>query len=398
MQSSFLSSLGFKQPPPEKCVLPPKPPPAQRSKMSKAQIERALRHLLHTKFRPFLSVTPQLVQEIMIEPQHFGDGKTNMKWIFHRSHLATGSRLAGMIGWSPYETVTSTLENMLWRKFKGNVMTQFGTHNEPNAEKTTIDYFKSLNGQPNPKNPDEIQLTALVREVGLVRSRAFPFAGMSPDGILIRTFRNTKTNKIRTQRQLLEFKCPYKHRNLTNHWPAYNLYKAEHIPNVPGVSPTSTKIPVPQYYYTQLMWGALLMGLHNTQDILQSTGMEKVREFMETGAELEEVCGENLIDVEHPILFIVWTNVNELKHTVKMPDCYHSVPEQHTSFVRTDNGAIQITEVDYNREFTMWMLSAIFEFWRYQYLPRAIMKQKKVLLHGELDVPLDLEDDEEEEE
>lgn len=388
--SAFLAGLGIEADSSE----PPPPPVAMkipRKIVSQRTLDDTLTQLLYNRFRPFLSVSHRLVQEITREPQHFAGGRTNPKWIRHRQDLATGSRLAGMIGWSPYETPISTLENMLWRKFKGNVMTQFGTHNEPCAEKATLEYFTSLNGQVNPCNAKEIQVSADVQELGLVRSRAFPFAGMSPDGVLVRTYKNVETGECRTQRQLLEFKCPYRHRNLTDHWPAYNLYKAEHIPNVPGQSIGAVKIPVPQYYYTQLMWGGLLLGSHKLAPILANKHIDQMRGYMETGGPLEETCGENFVDTDHPILFIVWASSSDLQNEVQVPECYHTVPEQNTCFVRTQQGAFQMTEVAYNPEFATWMLEEVYKFWRFQYLPRIIQKRMGVLLEGELDVPMELD-------
>ena len=317
-----------------------------------------------------------------------------------RLDLATGSKLAGMIGWSPYEDEAGTLQNMLWNKFRGNAACQWGTDHEPDAQLSTEAWFESLNGTFNPYNVDEIQISAKVTEVGLIRSIAFPFAGMSPDGILTRTFRNVRTKEIRTQRQLLEFKCPYRHRNLQDHWPAYDLYSKAKTPHIPTRKPNNHEQPVPQYYYTQLMWGGLILGKHSMHSILNNPNVEtpKLLQFMSQIQAMPTHCGADFIDTEHPILFIVWAPCQRLKSKIQKAQCYHVDREARSKFIRTRHGAIQLTEVEYDHDFATWMMETVYKFRRYQYMPRLVQKQHGVILKGELSVPEDLFSSDEEHE
>lgn len=397
--SSLLKNLNMEHVKVHKHVKPPK---EVRAEVTEETLEAMLQQILSDRFVPFQSVTPEQRDEIITFEQHFADGGTNPKWLNARMDLATGSRLAGMVGWSPYETVISTLMNMLWRKFRGNAATRWGTEHEPDAQNTTEAYFQSLNGSPNPVNPKEIQTSAVVKEVGLVRSVAFPFGGMSPDGILIREFKHVDTGDVRVQRQLLEFKCPYKRRGLNDHWPGYDLYEKKRVPHVPGTPLNTKKQPVPQYYYTQLMWGGLIMGHHHVQSIIHNPNVDaaQLRAFMSQcpDAKLNGMCGANMIDVEHPILFIVWAPCADITSEIDVPECYVEDQEAGSKFIRTRHGAIQLTEVEYNHDFTTWMLETVFDFWRNKYMPRLVKKNAGVLLRGELDVPETLSDSGEEEE
>lgn len=382
-----------------------KPKKKERAAVDQETLNKRLQEILKQRFVPYETITTLIRDTIISFEQHFADGETNPKWLHARLDVMTGSILAGIVGWSPWSDQIRTLMEKLWRKFRGNAATQYGTDNEPNAQNATEAYYKSLNGTVNPYNADEIQISASIHEVGLVRSIAFVFAGMSPDGILTRTYRNTKTNELRTQRQLLEFKCPYKRRGVTDHWPAYDLYDKYPIPNVPGQKPSNQEIPVCQYYYTQLMWGGLLMGRHRLKPILDKC--PEMAKFMEPhldnaiaqscGETLDDaMCGEDLIDAEHPILFIVWVPCTDVRGQIDVPEVYAEHAPSNSRHVRTKFGAIQITDVEYNHDFAVWMLEEVYKFWRFKYMPRMVMKEMGVLLQNELDVPVDLESTDEE--
>lgn len=403
--SSFLANLNIDpadiKPLPEHL----RPKKVERKVVSPAKLSQRLKQILKDRFQPYETITTLIRDTIMAFEQHFEGGGTNPKWLEARMDLITGSILAGIVGWSPFSDQTRTIMEKLWRSFTGNVATRYGTENESNANSATEVYYESLNGTVNPVNADEIQVSATVREVGLVRSVAFVFAGMSPDGILTREYKNTKTGAIRVQRQLLEFKCPYKRRNLTDHWPAYDLYDKYPVPHVPGTKPNRFKQPIPQYYYTQLMWGGLIMGNHALAPMLAKS--PKLAEFMaphlskaiqlSDGDTLDDVrCGEDLIDTDHPILFIVWAPCTDLCKEIDTPEVYFTEPEACTQFIRTKFGAIQLTEVAYNHDFATWMVEEVFDFWLNMYMPRMVLKEQGVLLNGELDVPLNLDSEDEE--
>ena len=389
--SRLLENLNMDQ---TQVVLLPEPAKPVRQIVSPEALEARLAAILYERFRPFVSMTPALRDIIMSFAQHFENGDTNPDWLKARLDLMTGSILAGIIDWSPYSSPMNVIMQKLWRKFKGNAATRFGTFNEPNAQAATDDYYQSLNGTANPCNPNEIQVSSHIKEVGLVRSCSFVFAGMSPDGILVRTFRNLKTGVTRTQRQLLEFKCPYRHRDLTNHWPAYDLYKKEFLPHIRGQKPGTLKQPVCQYYVPQLLMGGLIMGKHRLQPILDKS--PKLAAFMtpHLGKAASPFCGEDLIDTDHPILFIVWASCEDVRGKIVDPEVYYTDEAARSKFIRTKHGVIQHTEVAYDHDFATWMIEEVFDFWRNLYMPRMVKKDMGVLLENELDVPSDLEDDE----
>ena len=407
MKSALLRNLNID---PKQVIRIPKKIEPKRAQKTKQELEELLQQTLATKFVPFESLTLARRNEIMTYEQHFANGTTNPLWLLAREYLMTGSKLAGIIGWSPFDrNEIQVLMKLLWIAFRGNPATRWGTEHESDAQNATEQYYKSLNGLPNPKNSKEIQISAVVTEVGLVRSIAFPFAGMSPDGILTRQFKHVDTGEIRTQRQLLEFKCPYKRRNIVDHWPGYDLYDRYRTPNIPGTEPNQLKQPLPQYYYPQLMWGGLILGSHTLGSLLQNPNVpaSKMLEYVEhaprfggslSPVDLATPTGTNLIDTDHPILFIVWANCAHITHEVSEPEVYHEDVGARTKWIRTSSGAIQLTEVDYNHDFATWMLETIYGFWRYKYMPRVIKKEAGVLLKGELDTPVDLESEEEEEE
>lgn len=372
----------------------PEPEKPVRANITPETLAARLADILRERFQPFVSMTPQLRDTIMSFAQHFENGDTNPDWLNARLDIMTGSILAGIIDWSPYSSPMNVLMDKLWRKFRGNAATRFGTFNEQNAQAATDDYYQSLNGTVNPCNPDELQVSSHIKEVGLVRSTTFVFAGMSPDGILIRTFRNMKTGATRTQRQLLEFKCPYRHRNLVDHWPAYDLYKKEFLPHIRGGKPSTIKQPVCQYYVPQLVMGGLVMGKHRMRPLLDKC--PKLAAFMEPHLEKapSPFCGEDLIDTDHPLLFIVWASCEDVRDNIADPEVYHTDDAARSKFVRTKHGVIQHTEVAYDHAFATWMLEEVFDFWRNMYMPRMVQKELGVLLENELDVPSDLEEDE----
>jgi hypothetical protein len=379
-----------------------RPKKVERKVVSQAALDKRLKQILKDRFQPYETITTLIRDTIMAFEQHFEGGGTNPKWLNARMDLITGSILAGIVGWSPFSDPIRTIMEKLWRKFTGNVATRYGTENEENANSATEVYYESLNGTVNPVNSDEVQVSAVVREVGLVRSIAFVFAGMSPDGILTREYKNNKTGEVRVQRQLLEYKCPYKRRNLTDHWPAYDLYDKYPVPHVPGTKANKLKQPIPQYYYTQLMWGGLIMGNHALAPMLAKS--PKLDKFMAPHLDkavdsssdntMEDVrCGEDLIDTDHPILFIVWAPCTDLRKKISTPEVYYEDPEACSKFIRTKFGAIQLTEVEYNHDFATWMLEEVFDFWLTKYMPRMVLKEMGMLLNGELDVPLNLDSD-----
>lgn len=398
--SSLLAKLGLGN---VKVIRLPKviaPPPVPRATTSEAELTATLDRILKERFVPFKSVTAAVRDEITTYEQHFADGRTNPKWLAARQNLATGSRLAGMVGLSHYERVDSTLMSMLWSTFRGNVATRWGSEHEIDAQESTRVYYESLNGEPNPVDPDEVQIDARIQELGMVRSIAFPFAGMSPDGVLVRSFKNTVTGAVRVQKQLLEFKCPYKRHTLNDHWPAYDLYAKERAPHVPGQPPSSIKRPVPNHYLTQLTWGGFIMGSHTTESILSRPNVPtpKLNEYMATCDAVEPTCGAGLVDTNYPILFIVWCPCQRLKNAIDVPECYYEDQEARSKFIRTCHGGIQLTEVDYDPDFASWLVEEVFDFWRFKYMPRLIKKNAGVLLKGELDVPCTISDSEEEDE
>ena len=79
-----------------------------------------------------------------------------------------------------------------------------------------------------------------------------PWIGYSPDGVMIETLRNLNTEKILKKQVLIEYKCPFKHRNLkasSINVTVDDFYRQNAIPF------EDHNLPIPPYYYSQVQLG-----------------------------------------------------------------------------------------------------------------------------------------------
>ena len=115
-------------------------------------------------------------------------------WLNARSRRLTGSVFSSAAG-NGYRNPKpqSVVKEMLWRQFKGNAYTEYGTRNEPNAEASYQTFVKKK------WHPD-----AAFSNPGLVISKQYPFLGASPDGI------GRITVDGQTVLYGIEYKCPFK--------------------------------------------------------------------------------------------------------------------------------------------------------------------------------------------
>lgn len=138
------------------------------------------------------------------------------EWLISREKRATTSNWAAMMGINPYSDKKKTLTQLLWRKFKGNSATRYGSEMEDVAQNVFERHRKKSFSN------------FCIVNTGLQVSTQIGFLGGSPDGLLYEQGQQNSKEII-----LLEIKCPFRGR----------LYG---------------KIPV--YYYPQIQG---TMGLHN---------------------------------------------------------------------------------------------------------------------------------------
>jgi putative phage-type endonuclease len=141
------------------------------------------------------------------------------EWLAARQNRLTASNFGAAVGVNRYCSPKSLCKQMLWKEFKGNVATQWGTEHENEARQAYIQQMQSV--YPN--------VLIRVEEVGLYIKPEHPWLGSSPDGIVY-----TEDENGKQERFLLEIKCPFK-----------KQYYAE----------------IPSYYYAQVQGIMALMEL-----------------------------------------------------------------------------------------------------------------------------------------
>lgn len=112
----------------------------------------------------------------------------SQEWFEARANRVTGSVIGAILGLSPFATTTDIMRRMVREyhgqpsEFKGNVATEYGTNNEPNA---LADYVMTRGD---------------VVECGFYVHPNFEWLGASPDGLV-------------GADGLIEIKCPYSMRH-----------------------------------------------------------------------------------------------------------------------------------------------------------------------------------------
>ena len=171
--------------------------------------------------------------EVAALPQHHADGRANQAWLSSRKHRITGSIVGSILGQNKYCKDHEVLEQLLRPSWTPNPCTDYGNRNEDRAQDATLAYLRL-------KDPD-----ATIANCGLVlcTREGLGWCGQSPDGI------------DHANNRLLEYKCPYKQRNLTSVG-ICDLYPRERQLHAPTLGDHA--VPVPRQYFCQVQWGANL--------------------------------------------------------------------------------------------------------------------------------------------
>lgn len=216
-------------------------------------------------------IDDELWKKTESQEQHLATGEVNELWIRYRKgehggKRATGSIVANAFGWgyssikqlkAPYawedlmaiSTATKhyarVASEMIKDIFTGNKYTRWGNDHEDDCEEAFAQYHACTIGEGSLKSFS-------IEHHGLCLNKQEPWAGMSPDGVLVETWADGTVTK-----NLLEYKCPYSKKNLDAH--ATNLYgpMTDRFGNVYSCTP---------YYYCQVQWG---MGLLHGCGVLQ---------------------------------------------------------------------------------------------------------------------------------
>lgn len=380
--------------------------PLPRPKVSGYEVEARIQEIL-AEYIPWVTITPEKRDYVMSIPQQLKDGvTTNIKWKEQRRLVGTGSRASSITGYHKYDSLSDAILKLLWNTFTGNWRTEWGKQNEPNAAKATLELFQSHTGMDWLRTFPSTPLTQVQRvehkDYGLIRSQAFPFAGTSPDGVIVIDYTQI------TLRYEVEFKCRTRgqHHNEwpTNQWPSHDLYDLT-------LCPDGNWYPIQIQYYVQIMWCVLIMGKFNLEDIFKIQGkpehFAEFKAFMESHVEKAKAQGirfhgEDLCDSNVPIMFVVWVPGNTDTPHVGEPEiyrksCYDPKIKTHRSVMaKTSKGCIQATLIPYNHEFAMKILQHVYYFWKNVWVPRIVWKEKGILQYGEIDIDLNYFIDQEE--
>jgi hypothetical protein len=167
-----------------------------------------------------LSVTPEQAVEIAKYVQG------SSEWLQSRVGRITASNFGAAAGLNTFMSPRALLKQLLWGGFHGCEATRWGNDNELNGKLSYLRNKREEFGITKPGahgDGGEDYVTEIdVEDTGLVINPARSWMGNSPDGIIHLTYHSGRTEK-----GLLEIKCPFK--------------KMFYTPD-----------PVPVYYYAQI--------------------------------------------------------------------------------------------------------------------------------------------------
>ena len=151
------------------------------------------------------------------------------EWLASRVGRITSSNFGAAIGDNKYTSPRALLKQMLWGEFKGNAATRWGSEHEDVARDEYIAIVRAQIAAA--QQEDDVLVDIDVKECGLVINPSRAWMGNSPDGLITLTYASG-----RTERGLLEIKCPFRQ----------EFYAPD---------------PVPLYYYAQVQGTMGNMGL-----------------------------------------------------------------------------------------------------------------------------------------
>ena len=263
-----------------------------------------------------------------------------------------GSSCGSVIGVNKYSSPNAILKEFLWPSFQGNAACVYGTKNEDLCD----DLFLKFNIQRVLKSEIQIinqqkylLIDVDIKHYGLISHPCTPWIGYSPDGVMIETLRNLNTGNILKKKVLVEYKCPFKHRNLkasSINVTVDDFYRQNAIPF------EENKLPIPAYYYSQVQLGI-------------------------------DQCLENF---ENEAYFVVW-----------IPSFYYSDNDicnvnfkiqknasNNSIFASNCQGTLQITHVKRNKKFIDDMKSKIKDWYMDKYLPALYLQYYNKLEYNEI--------------
>ena len=296
------------------------------------------------------SVTLDAQRAVAAYPQHLENGVANPNWLAARTHRVTGSVVPAIAGWNPYSSPEKVLADKLWGGFRGNNATRYGSENEDNAQAAFLAYLRGGVGAHR-NAAGHVLVAADITNVGLVVSREFPWAGMSPDGLLKLSWRNPVTGGVETETSLVEYKCPWKRSvRLRAEISAADMYASTDQPLGGGT------LPCPPYYYGQIQYGMRLLRGH-------------------------------FIDARNThAYFVVWSPAGRGRGGPPRVVGTSTPPRAGGVIfsVSTPHGLIQVCRVPYNDTAGQYLIKNAEEFWKKKYAPAAVLKDLGALEHGEV--------------
>jgi hypothetical protein len=272
-------------------------------------------------------------------PQHHPNGAANQAWLDSRKHKITGSIVGGILGLNKYASQDDVLENLLFPNWCGNVCTEYGNTHEDDAQDATLCYLRAR----DPDNAD-------IENVGFVPCTrdGMGWCGQSPDGI------QPGCNR------LVEYKGPYGQRNTTSVPDGpIDLYPRgvmSHAPTLGGHA-----IPVPEYYYAQVQWGAGLSGYDRVLFVVWAPAGTVATLPFAGEASGAAVAGQGESGTR--VLHEKRVDTGNGNHVLE-------------SLVSTPKGLIQVTDFPRDDAWFDWALPRVRKFWEERYVPGVLSLKK----------------------
>lgn len=196
-------------------------------------------------------------------------------------------------------------------------------------------------------------------------------------------------------RTLVEYKCPYGQRNRTTWMGGQDIYKLESITHAPGV-----RLPVPSYYYTQVQYGCMVLGVldelltwpthcwvvvwapapscsgSSSGNSPHSTASHRASTQSAVSAESAESAEKEQNDDSFEL--------GSFDEDFMQP--LRTAPSGGGASlnVQTPHGTIQITRVQFNPEYAARVIHTVTTFWHNRYLPALWQKNNGLLAEGEV--------------
>jgi hypothetical protein len=201
-----------------------------------------------------MRVTDEDIVRILNVPQR------TQEWLDARDGRATGSNFGSMHGTHPYSSPKNLVREMLWKKFKGNAATEWGSKMEEVALAAYVREMRARHGILDLAGFESAAAsgkTFWVETPGLVVNKEHPWLGTSPDGIV------HDDHVV----GLLEIKCPFA-KKVYPKMPPYYLDQVQGIMGLMKLpwcdfvvwTPTEmqiTRIPFDEHYWTTDLFPAL---------------------------------------------------------------------------------------------------------------------------------------------